>query len=90
VISSIDSLIARHGNVVRSGIARPATIARYLAEVDDVEGYRVTYWRDGMPQRMTAEEFLTLYQAGRIPEPLTRKERECHPGETKRRRRGEW
>ena len=80
MINRLGGLITRNGNIVRSGMARPATIARYLAAVDDVAAYHVTYWRHGRPHRVTAEGFLTLYQAGRIPAPLTLKQmQDEHP-----------
>lgn len=73
MIYSLRALITRRGNVVRSGIARPATVARYLAQVSPLADYQVTYWYRAQAHRVTAEGFLALYEAGRIPQPHTLK-----------------
>jgi hypothetical protein len=76
VIYSLHALILRNGNVVRSGIARPETVTRYLLTVGNLADYQVWYrWRS-QPRRMTAEGFLALYEAGRIPRPRPLREME--------------
>ena len=75
MIHSLNALILRRGNVARSGIARPATVARYLAQVSPLADYHVTYWLHSQPHRVTGEGFLALYEAGRIPTPPPLKER---------------
>jgi hypothetical protein len=74
MIHSIDALISRNGNVVRSGIARPATVARYLAQAHPLADYEVMYWLHRRPHCVTGEGFLALYEAGRIPNPKPLKE----------------
>ena len=74
MIRSLRALIVCRGNVVRSGIARPATIARSLATVRPLADYQVWYWYQGTSHRVTAEGFLALYEAGLILEPPTLKE----------------
>lgn len=69
MIHSLHALITRHGNIVRSRIARPATVARYLAQVYSLADYQVVYWLHARPHRVTGEGFLALYEAGRIPCP---------------------
>ena len=69
MIRSIDALVSRNGNVVRSGIARPETVARYLARVQHLADYQVRYWQHGLVRRVTGEVFLALYEAGHIPSP---------------------
>ena len=73
MIYGLRALITRRGNVVRSDIARPETVARYLARVESLADYQVPYWLQGQARRVTAEGFLTLYAAGRIPQPTTLK-----------------
>ena len=74
MIRSLQALIVCRGNVVRSEIARPATVARYLATVHPLADYQVWYWYQGTPRRVTAEGFLALYEAGHIRQPPTLKE----------------
>jgi hypothetical protein len=69
MIRSLDALIDRNGNVVRSGIARPETVARYLTQVTNLADYQVVYWLDQRPHRVSGDGFLALYAAGRIPSP---------------------
>ena len=69
MIRSIDALVLKNGNVVRRGLASPATVARYLARVSPLADYEVRFWRDGVPHRVTGEGFLTLYEAGHLPRP---------------------
>lgn len=76
MIRSIDALISRNGNVVRSRITRPETVARYLGRVGNLADYQVVYWLKSRPRRVTGEGFLALYEAGHIPSPQPRKERE--------------
>jgi hypothetical protein len=71
MIQSLHAMITREGNVVRSGIARPATVARYLAQASPLADYQVTYWYGRQTHRVTAEGFLALYETGRILDPLT-------------------
>jgi len=66
MLSSLNALILRRGTVVRSQIAKPATIARYLAHVSSLADYHVTYWLHGQSYRVTGEGFLTLYADGRF------------------------
>jgi hypothetical protein len=68
MIHSLHALILRNGNSVRHA-ARSSTVARYLRDVEHLADYSVVYWLAGAPHRMTGEGFLTLYAAGRIPEP---------------------
>ena len=75
VIRSIDALVSHNGNVVRSGMARPETVARYLARVQHLADYQVVYWRKSRPHRVTGDGFLALYEAGHIPSPQPCKER---------------
>ena len=74
MIHSIDALICRNGNVVRSGIARPETVARYLAQVGNLADYQVVYWLRSRPHWVTGDGFLALYEAGHIPRPRLLKE----------------
>jgi hypothetical protein len=74
MIYSLHALIVRRGNLVRSDIARPDTIARYLATVSPLADYQVFYWLDHQSHRVTGEGFLALYEAGRIPQRPTLKE----------------
>ena len=67
MIRSIDALVSRNGNVVRFGITRPETVARYLAQVKNLADYQVRYWLDSRPHRVTGDGFLALYQTGHIP-----------------------
>jgi len=64
MLRSLHALILRQGNVVRSQIARPETVARYLAHVSPLADYHVAYWLQSQPHRVTGEGFLTLYGAG--------------------------
>ena len=64
MLHSIDALIVRNGNVVRSGIARPATVARYLAQVQQLADYQVAYWFNRQAHHVTGDGFLALYGAG--------------------------
>jgi hypothetical protein len=57
MIHSIGAIIILRGNVVRSGLARPETVLRYLARLRDVTHYEVRYWQNGLPQRMSAIAF---------------------------------
>lgn len=67
MIESLHALIIRNGNLVRSEVARPETVVRYLTTVKNLADYQVWYvWR-GRPHRLTAEGFLALYAVGRIP-----------------------
>lgn len=75
MIYGLRALITHRGNTVRSGIARPSTVARYLAQVSPLADYQVTYYYERHPHRVTAEGFLALYEAGRILEPLPLKDR---------------
>jgi hypothetical protein len=75
MIRSLDALITRCGNVVRSHIARPATVARYLAQVSPLSDYQVVYWLQARPHCVTGEGFLALYEVGRIPPPRPMKDR---------------
>jgi hypothetical protein len=68
MINSLGALITRNGNMLRANIARAATVARHLLQLRDGAEYQVVYWQDGMPQRVTAEEFLTRYRSGMIHE----------------------
>jgi hypothetical protein len=74
MIRSLDASIVKCGNVVRSGIARPATVARYLETVTSLADYQVSYWYRNQPHQVTAEGFLTLYAVGRLPQPPTMRE----------------
>jgi len=77
MIYSLHAVILRKGNVVRSGIARPETVTRYLSTVGNLADYQVWYrWRS-QPHRMTAEGFLAFYEAGRIPTPRPLSEMEA-------------
>jgi hypothetical protein len=69
MIHSIDALMSRHGNVVRSRMARPVTVARYLAQVKNRADYQVVCWLQSRPHRVTGDGFLALYEAGHIPSP---------------------
>ena len=44
MIYSLHAVILRNGYVVRHEIARPATVARYLADVRDLSEYQVIYY----------------------------------------------
>jgi hypothetical protein len=76
MIRSITALVSWNGNVVRSGIARPETVARYLARVQHLADYQVVYWLKSRPHWVTGDGFLALYEAGHIPSPHPLKERE--------------
>jgi hypothetical protein len=74
MIYSLQAAILRNGNVVRSDIARPETVARYLSMAGNLADYQVWFWWQGQSHRMTGEGFLALYEAGRIPRPRPYKE----------------
>jgi len=74
MIHSIHAVINHHGNLVRTGIARPATVARHLRQVGDLAGYEVRYWLNNQPYRITGATFLVRYEAGQIPDPQPFKE----------------
>jgi hypothetical protein len=76
MIYSLHAVILRNGNVVRSGIARPETVARYLSTAGNLADYQVWFWWQSQPHRMTAEGFLALYEAGRLPAPRPLREME--------------
>ena len=63
MVHAIHALIRYRGNVVRSRIARPATVLRYLARRRDLDSYNVVYWHYGTPQQVTAAEFQTRFVA---------------------------
>jgi len=75
MIHSIHAVINRHGNLVRTGIARPETVARHLSQVGDLAGYEVRYWLNNQPYRVTGATFLVRYEAGQLPcqQPLKEK-----------------
>jgi hypothetical protein len=77
MIYGLRALILWRGNVVRSDIARPSTVARYLTQVSPLADYEVRYYYRQQPHRVTAEGFLALYETGRIMEPQTMKEAEA-------------
>ena len=64
MLQSLHALITRQGNVVRSQIARPETVARYLAHVSPLRDYHVAYRHHGQSHRVTGEGFLTRFAAG--------------------------
>ena len=66
MLHSIDALISQNGNLVRSGIARPATVARYLAQVQHLVDSQVAYWFNRQTHRVTGDGFLALYEAGHL------------------------
>jgi len=64
MLHSLHATIVCQGNVVRSRLARPETVARYLSQVSPLADYQVVYWLQSQPHRVTGEGFLTLYEAG--------------------------
>jgi hypothetical protein len=74
MIHSLRAMVVYRGNTVRSRIARPETVVRYLTQVSNLADYQVWYTLGGCPYRVTGEGFLALYEAGRLPTPPTLKQ----------------
>lgn len=72
MIYGIDATIYRNFNVVRFGIARASTVARFLRKVKRLSEYRVTFLQgDTVYRHMPGADFLALYDAGLIGEAIT-------------------
>ena len=74
MIHSIHAVINHHGKLVRTGVAHPEAVARYLSQVGDLAGYEVRYWLNNQPYRVTGATFLVRYGAGQLPGPQPLKE----------------
>jgi hypothetical protein len=60
LIKTIDGMLVRNGNLVRSGIARKSTILRALHKVPDdaLDEYMVIWYENHRPARQSAREFM--------------------------------